>query len=254
MDTNGTQCLQTRLSAIGYHARGRLAIVIVCLIVVLPGQASSRRSLAFRPVGRSRRRCRASRRRRPSAEIGGFSLIAAASGPQIAVMRPANMFSVCVQAAEEVCLTLPLSGLTRSVRIVADVQVRGDGEAEVTLTAGDQVMRQTVRGDVPCEISVDLPPSANALPLVVTTRGLRGEAAVRWQRWRCVIDDQTVSLPPNFAAGVESFPPPVLPDPRPAIERELIEWDWRMQDGILTRASHVRGRRPSSWSCSAVTS
>ena len=36
--------------------------------------------------------------------LGGFSLIAAASGPQIAVMHPAHMFTVSVQADEEVRL------------------------------------------------------------------------------------------------------------------------------------------------------
>ena len=55
------------------------------------------------------------------------------------------------------------------------------------------------------------------------------------------MDDKTVPLPPNFAEGAASLPPPVLPDLRPAIERELIEWDWRMQDGILT------AREPRTW-------
>ena len=70
----------------------------------------------------------------------------------MAVMRPAHMFTVSVQADEEVRFDLPLSGLTRNVRIVADVQGRGDGEAEVSLAVGDQVVRQTVRDEASCEM------------------------------------------------------------------------------------------------------
>ncbi len=177
-----------------------------------------------------------------SADVGGCALIAAASGPQIAVLRPAGMFSVCLHAGEEVSLLMPLSGLAAPARILADMRVRGDGEAEVSWTAGDQVVRQTVPGGEPCAMAVEMPPAADPQSLRVTMRGVRGELAVRWQSWRCVIGDQTIALPPNFAAAVESFPPPALPDPRPAIEQELIEWDWRLQDGIQT------AREPRTWS------
>jgi hypothetical protein len=176
-----------------------------------------------------------------SADVAGLSMIAAASGPQIVVMRPADMFTVSLQAEEEVRLSLPFTGLTRGVRVMADVQVCGVGEAEVSLTAGDQVTRQTVRDNTSCEIGVDLQPSGDQSLLVATARGLRGETGVRWRRWRYVIDNKTFAIPLNFAEGVESFPPPVLPNPRPAIERELLEWDWRMQDGILT------AREPRTW-------
>ena len=46
---------------------------------------------------------------------------------QIAVLRPAGMFSVCLRAGEEVSLLMPLSGLAAPARIMADMRVRGDG-------------------------------------------------------------------------------------------------------------------------------
>ena len=219
----------------------RTALVIGWLTLVLPGQGLFAQEPGMPSWGTISATLSGQPAPATSADVGGLSMIAAASGPQIVVMRPADMFTVSVQADEEVRLTLPFSGLTRGVRIMADVQVQGGGEAEVSLTAGDRVIRQTVRDNTSCEIGVDLQPSGDQPSLVVTTRGLRGETGVRWQRWRYVIDDKTFAIPLNFAEGVESFPPPVLPDPRPAIERELIEWDWRMHDGILTT------REPRTW-------
>ena len=177
----------------------------------------------------------------PSANVGGFALIAQGSGPQVALMPPAGRFTVSVRADEEASLTLPLTGLTRPLRILVDVEVRSGGDVEVSLTAGDSVVRRTLHNGTSSELSLDLQPAGDQSALVATTRGLHDETGVRWRRWRCVIDDKEFAVPLNFPASPEVYPPPVLPDPRQAIEQELIEWDWRLQDGIDT------AREPRSW-------
>jgi len=51
-------------------------------------------------------------------------------------------------------------------------------------------------------------------------------------------DAKTVRVTPA-AVHPQACPPPVLPALRPAIEQALIEWDWRMQDGIGTPRAPV---------------
>ncbi len=77
--------------------------------------------------------------------------------------------------------------------------------------------------------------------LVLTTRGIDGEAGVRWRHLSYTLKDQTFNIPLVVPREKEKFPPRVLPNPRPAIQQELIHWDWRMQDGIGT------DREPRSW-------
>ncbi len=156
-------------------------------------------------------------------------------------MRPAQMFTIGVRADEDVELMLPVAGLSRPVRLAVDVQWRGGGQAEVSLSAGRQACRRTIGDGTLCELGVDLDPSLGDVPVAITTRGLQGETGVRWQRWRVVVDGRSHAISLNFAEGVESVPPPQLPDPLPAIERELVEWDWRLQDGISTE------REPRTW-------
>ena len=52
----------------------------------------------------------------PSADICGLSMIAGASGPQIAVMKPAGMFTVSVRDNEQVRLSIPLNGVEQPLR------------------------------------------------------------------------------------------------------------------------------------------
>ena len=53
--------------------------------------------------------------------------------------------------------------------------------------------------------------------------------------------EQLGDLPLSLPKPAEASPPPVLPALRPSLEQQLIEWDWRMQDGIGTL------REPRSW-------
>ncbi len=71
----------------------------------------------------------------------------------------------------------------------------------------------------------------------VQMRAAEGGCAVSWRDLHINRGGHTVPIGLEVAAREPRFPPPVLPALRPAIEQTLVEWDWRMQDGIGTERS-----------------
>ncbi len=195
----------------------------------------------------------------PSCVAGGFSLIAAPSGPQVALMEMARMMTVSVKGNEQVQMALPVKNMARPIRISVQAQLVRGSSAVVGLSFGDfETQRQIREGQV-----VDLSlgpisleeheatgdPTNDALTLLTQADG--DETGVRWSRLRYEVLDATdrdaVAIPWLFPSSAEVIPPPVLPDPRASIEQELIEWDWRMQDGIGTL------REARDWSAAICT-
>ncbi|MFV1967147.1 MAG: hypothetical protein ACC628_17095, partial [Pirellulaceae bacterium] len=172
----------------------------------------------------------------------GLSIIAQGSGPQVAIMQPAGMFAVSVNQDEHVRLSVPIHNVREPLRVVAEVSVFHGEQAEVSLTLGEnQIVRQVTRGQT-AELTTESPSAAELLNLVLSTRGIAGDAGVRWRRVRCIQGARSFELPIRFARSPNQYPPLELPNPRPAIEQTMIDWDWRMQDGIGT------ARETSSWS------
>jgi NPCBM/NEW2 domain-containing protein/hydrazine synthase alpha subunit-like protein/WD40 repeat protein len=170
----------------------------------------------------------------PSAPVCGLSMIANESGPQVAIIEPAKAFTVSVDRNEEVRFVIPISNMADPLAVMADVAVVGENPAEVEFTWGEERVVKRIENGQSIELKT---PTANVgmeAAIFVTTRGVEGETGVRWSRFRYSRKGQTSGVPLLFAQSAQQFPPPVLPNPRPSIERELIEWDWRMQDGIGT--------------------
>ncbi len=169
-----------------------------------------------------------------SPAAGGFSLIARPTGPQLAVMETARTWTVSVDRGEEVRLTMPLKNVTVPLRIMADARSVGLTQAEVELSLAGKCVSRTVRSGEAAVLTSD-PVSAGAeAEIVLTTRGVDAETGVRWSNLRYAAGDDVFPVPLVFPEAAETIPPPVLPDPRPSLEQELTEWDWRMQDGIGT--------------------
>ncbi len=178
----------------------------------------------------------------PSSDnVCGFSLIAKESGPQVAVMEPANTFTISVRRDEDVRLAIPVKNVVDPLRIIADVSVVYGSQAEVGLEIGGKRVTRTVHSGSSTALATELIDVDGESVVVVTVRGIDEEAGVRWRRLRYTRKDRSFDIPLVFPHAAEKFPPPVLPGPRPAIEQELVEWDWRMQDGIGT------AREPRSW-------
>jgi hypothetical protein len=169
-----------------------------------------------------------------SAAAGGFSLIARETGPQVAVMETAGTLTVSVDRGEEVRWVIPVQNVVQPVRIMADVCVVHAGQAQVELALGEKRVARTVRHGENVVLATE-PINVDAkVEIVVTTQGEGEETGVRFSNLRYALDDQVFPIPVVPLPAAETIPPPVLPSVRRSIEQELIQWDWRMQDGIGT--------------------
>ncbi len=172
---------------------------------------------------------------------GGFSLVARANGPQVAVMETARTLAVSVDRGEEVRLVVPVKNVREPLRIMADVSVLRGTQAEVELSLGDARVARTVGCGDRAVLAGEPVRAGTEGEIVLTTRGADAETGVRWSGLRYALGDEVFPVPLVFEQAKEAIPPPKSPELHPAIEQELIQWDWRMQDGIGT----ARERR--SW-------
>ena len=173
----------------------------------------------------------------------GFSLTARDTGPQLAVMKASDtpMLTASVDQGEEVRLVIPIKNVVQPLRIMADVSIIRGTRAEVELSLAGKPVRRTIHGGESAVLTTDPLNGDAETEIVLTTRGIDAQTGVRWRRLRYVLGDQSFNVPLAIPQTSEMIPPPILPNPRPAIEQELIEWDWRMQDGIGT------GREARTW-------
>ncbi|NUQ62295.1 MAG: NPCBM/NEW2 domain-containing protein [Pirellulales bacterium] len=179
----------------------------------------------------------------PSAAAGGFAMIARQTGPQVAVMETARKWSADIAPGEDVRLVVPVRNSVEPLRIACDVRCGGSSGAEVGLSLRDRQIRRTVSPGQRVELATE-PVNVNtgaASEIELWARAVDGATGLSFSNLRYTVDSETFHVPLVFPQAKETIPPPVLPDPRPWIEQELIEWDWRMQDGIGT------ARESRSW-------
>jgi hypothetical protein len=171
----------------------------------------------------------------PSATSTGFALVARNTGPQAAVMDTAGTLTVAVDHDEVVQWTLPVRNTAGPIRVRFEATVVGDRAARVALvSASRRISFRTVERGERVVLETELPATRTDAAVVAATRGAGGATGVRLSNLRYVLDGCEFPLSPGLHPGTEEIPPPVLPDMRPVIEQELIQWDWRMQDGIGT--------------------
>ena len=170
----------------------------------------------------------------PSDSVCGLSVVAGGTGPQVALTERPAAILVSVEEGEEVVVSFPLQGVRGKIRLSADVTPVRPGRAAACLGIGHDVCRVTVHeGTRRLEVSGNVDGGSTQVRL--TTTATENEAAVRWSGLRLMIGGRSLELPIQFQPKDEgSGPPPQMPPLRAAIEDALIEWDWRMQDGIDT--------------------
>ncbi|MBX3179999.1 MAG: NPCBM/NEW2 domain-containing protein [Candidatus Hydrogenedentes bacterium] len=176
----------------------------------------------------------------PSYAVASFYLIANASGPQVAALGESG-FAVCVNPGEVAELVIPAANVKTPFSIEATVEhLHGEGaEVIVSVDGGEAKSVALVPG--PNHIVVAAEPTGDETAIRLSTRGGgSGESLVRWRNLRWVTDRGAKALQalPDPPAE-EVYPPPQLPALRPGMESALIEWDWRMQDGIETEREAV---------------
>ncbi len=166
------------------------------------------------------------------ASEGSFALIAGEGSPQIAIARPLHCCAVAVEGSEAAAISVPLT-LSGSFAITAEaVLVQGAAadlilelesgmRSDVHLTSGKAVL--TVQGDG----------HAGADSVTLSVQGAGVPAAVRWSNVSCEMDGKSVPVE-ICSKGFVGPPYPMLREValRSSLEREVIDWDWRLQDGI----------------------
>jgi hypothetical protein len=167
--------------------------------------------------------------------VGRFVLVTRGDGPQVALtLRPARWVA-SVRPGEEFVLTVPARGVSGRFAVSAEVALLEGDQAVAVLEAAGQRVEKTLRPGRSVHVQLDRAGGGGAMTLRFVTRGAAGEVAVRWRRLRLRTERDVLEIPLSFPPGGRvKLPPPTLPPLRAAIEREMIEADWRMQDGIDT--------------------
>ena len=174
-----------------------------------------------------------------SSEVAGFVLMADGAGPQVAVLAHAGAVVACVRQGETAEVGIPLPKQTGAFSVSARVDLLAGESAQVEIAVEGKNVTRTLRGGEGIELGVDAVASGSGPVVRLIARGFGVEAAVRWREIRI----ETASSSTPIALAVEpkqvACPPPKHPAFRPAMEQVLIEWDWRMQDGIGTPRDSV---------------
>ena len=171
----------------------------------------------------------------------GFSLVGRATGPQVAVMGEST-FLASLEKDEQVRLAIPVRGVVKPFLAVAQLNVSGEGEAEVVLARDKQETRRTLAAGKRDQIRILVEKTPQDSPIRVECRTRSRKPVVRV----CLLlpDWTNIGSPPPIPRDLTPLPitlarpdstrvpPPSFPSLRPAMEQALVEWDWRMQDGI----------------------
>jgi hypothetical protein len=67
------------------------------------------------------------------------------------------------------------------------------------------------------ELALEFPSASEHLTLRLYSRGMSGETGVCWHGLRCVQGERVLDIPLRFPQAAEQFPPPELPNLRPAL-------------------------------------
>lgn len=169
-----------------------------------------------------------------SAVSAGFSVAWADAGPQVAFLETGRALVVAAAAGEEATLGVPVRSAA-PLRLRVGVRLLEGNGADVTLSCGDArtARRLADREAVALELEVPVVPEGAVVAL--GTAGADGTAAVRWDHLRATAGEGTPwPLPMVPPASSEEGGPALVPALRPAIESQVLECDWRLQDGIGT--------------------
>ncbi len=166
----------------------------------------------------------------------GFTLIyCETAGSQLAVMEPAGILVGSVEAGGMISVLVPIVNVDGPFRIRASAEVWGDRSAEISLSLNEPGTLWYRLTNTSTPLEVNGLPEDDSATLSIRMRSNKSQATVRLANLELVSGEQTCPMTlPVSALSIEKFHRPELPAMHPGIERALIEWDWRMQDGIGT--------------------
>ncbi len=178
---------------------------------------------------------------------GSYALFGTDEGSQLAFSGPLDLCAAALARRGAARLEIPVDGIGAPFTVTAEAAHAGGAEAELRLalaSGGESRRILSPGGRARVTLSCDGVKATDTLVLEALAPGR--EAAVRW-----------IAL--KYTAGGREFPvdltppPPsrIFPDiravtPHPLLDAELVEWDWRMQDGIGA------GNRQSTFAAAAA--
>ncbi|MBT3199956.1 MAG: hypothetical protein HN350_08560 [Phycisphaerales bacterium] len=171
---------------------------------------------------------------KPSSAVCGFALIAKKTGPQAAIMGPDLLASI--RADEHIEIIVEAQKLTGPFSVSVRVNLTFGRSAIVSLTAGtDASVEKTLQAGAESLLDLTVEKAGERTVIRLKARGAPGESGVRWRDLRLRSGGREYNVPICPKPGANNIcPPPVTPTMRSPVARALIEWDWRMQDGIGT--------------------
>ena len=181
-----------------------------------------------------------------SASLGGLSLVAPGEGAQLAVMEPTATMVVSVAPGQKVEVTVPVSSLEGPCELSAEADLVQGTTAQVDIWVGAALSRHTLLAGETAQLTSAGHLSASVPAIRLATAGLDQAIAVRLRRLRVAAGEHRLDIPLRVTAPPANVtPPPLLPNLDPPIQQVLVEWDWRLQDGVGTpRRPAVEGGSP----------
>lgn len=175
------------------------------------------------------------------ATVAGFWLFAEDEGAQLALMgHPPRRGVATLDQGRRITLRVPIGPLLHRTEITVQAVHLDGAPAEVTLHAAS-APPATARADKsqPAMLRLPLGPASETSELLLDITAPSGPTAIRileFQRTSGKQECPTIPIPWQPAERVYPQTDAVSSSPllRPAIEQAMIEWDWRMQDGIGT--------------------
>ncbi len=171
-----------------------------------------------------------------SAGALGFVLCYRQGGSQVATLGRSNRCVASVVAGQPVEIRIPLARLAGQGRVAAEVLLASGAGAEASFRLDGPAPWQALVPGQPVRLEAPVPPGRQEGVACLAVRAAGGPpAAIEWRNLVLAAGGREVPIPvAAVPADANRFPPPELPDLHGAIEEALIEWDWRLQDGLGT--------------------
>ena len=170
--------------------------------------------------------------------VSGFWFYADKDVPQLALMgHPPNRAVAALDRGQHVTIRIPIApGEGKTEFSLRAAGIAGE-PATVTLSAGsDATTSAEIDQPKTLSLSFDSKPAAPPGELVLDIASPRGPVSLGLRDFKLTRDGKPIAL--DVAPQRRDYPEkgPVASSPaiHPAIEQALVEWDWRMQDGIAT--------------------
>lgn len=158
------------------------------------------------------------------------------SKSQLAIMKPAGILVGSVGDNELVSIAVSMKELSGLFRINAIAETWNGRDAQISFSLNETKTSWHSLGNEPTLLEVNGHSQEGMATLFIKFKSSKDRAAIRLARLELMMDGITCSMAlPISTLSIEHFPRPELPALHQGIEHALIEWDWRMQDGINTK-------------------